>query len=115
MASISNSFHFSLKRSNFYSSSSHKLINRNLTNSVSLKNLSIIANSKNFESIKPKCSQLLKPRNSVDVFVTKAVAADAEGHDIEITDGFVLFCFVNFIYLYFHYIFFWLINYQFCM
>ncbi|KAK4736905.1 hypothetical protein R3W88_000602 [Solanum pinnatisectum] len=89
MASVCNSIQFSLKRSNFSFSSTHKLVNRNLINLVPLRNLSIIANFKNFEPIKSKCSQLLKPRNSVDVFITKAVAADAEGHDIEITDGYV--------------------------
>lgn len=88
MASISNSIQFSQKKSNFYSSLPHKLVNRNLTNSI-------VANSKRFElsplglsSRSFKFSQLLKPRNNVDIFITNTVAADAEGHDIEITDGF---------------------------
>ncbi|XP_016508918.1 triose phosphate/phosphate translocator, chloroplastic-like isoform X2 [Nicotiana tabacum] len=93
MASMPSSIQFSLQRSNF--SSTHKVASTNL---VPLRSLSVVSNSKSFElspvglSRKPlklvKCSQLLKPRNTVDVFITKAAAADSEGHDIEITDGY---------------------------
>ncbi|XP_019229445.1 PREDICTED: triose phosphate/phosphate translocator, chloroplastic-like isoform X1 [Nicotiana attenuata] len=96
MASMSSSIQFSLQRSIF--SSPHKLASRNLTNLVPLRSFSIVSDSKSFElspvglSSKPlklfKYSQLLKPRNTVDVFITKAAAADAKGHDIEITDGY---------------------------
>ncbi|XP_009601375.1 triose phosphate/phosphate translocator, chloroplastic-like isoform X1 [Nicotiana tomentosiformis] len=97
MASMSNTIQISLQKSKF--SSPHKLVSRSLTNLVPLRSLSVVLNSKSFElspvglSSKPlklvKCSQLLKPRSNVDVFVTKAAAADAEGLDIEINDGYV--------------------------